>query len=362
MEKKIIYNGVPAFSQAPAAVDILEENPLVLIQDMEKRGEKAFTVILPKGKEALAEKIKAEAGKAQLEAACLLAPVEGGFAYTNDSAVRKAAEGEKPLPSGRNQGKQTASILDLAENAGVYLELPDGSIIKKPAGAGLKTLLEEAASQIDIKAVYVGHPKARILTPEACENFIPEKGSYLYLIGKNQCMLDEMVKIAEHYRRETCGRCVFGHEGSAQIQMIFSDIAMKKGKTTDLALLEELCQIMKEQSLCETGQGLAELVLELLAGFREELEAHIGKKTCPAGVCSRFLTYHILPEQCTGCDECTDACEEGAILGRKRFIHVIDNEECVQCGACLEACDEEAIVKAGPVKPRCPKRPIPCKR
>ena len=73
------------------------------------------------------------------------------------------------------------------------------------------------------------------------------------------------------------------------------------------------------------------------------------------------MTYHVLAAKCTGCGDCLDACDEDAILGKKRFVHVIQQDECTQCGACMDACDEDAIVRAGAVKPRCPAKPIPCK-
>lgn len=362
MEKKMIYNAVPAFEKAPAAMDILAQNLPVLIQDMQKRDAEKFVVILPKKESAMAEKIEAVAKEAGLQAECILASVNSGLVYLNDSAVKKAAEGEKPLPTGKETLEEVVQIADLTETGSVYVELPDGKTVKEEADGTAAEILEKIAENVDVKAVYVGHPYGQVLTPEDLDSFEPEKGSYLRVISSAQCMLDEMIKIADEYRQETCGRCVFGHEGSAQIQMIFSDMALKKGKATDLELLLNLCEVMRTQSLCEVGSGLAGIVQDVVCGFRGEIEAHITKKSCPAGVCSKFLTYHILPDKCTGCNECVDECEDDAILGRKRFIHVIDQDECIQCGACLDACDEGAIVKAGAVKPRCPKKPIPCKR
>ena len=75
-------------------------------------------------------------------------------------------------------------------------------------------------------------------------------------------------------------------------------------------------------------------------------------------MCKKFMTYHILAEKCVGCGDCMDACDEDAILGKTRFVHVIEQNECTQCGACMEACDEDAVVRAGAVKPRCPRKPV----
>lgn len=74
------------------------------------------------------------------------------------------------------------------------------------------------------------------------------------------------------------------------------------------------------------------------------------------------MTVHILASKCVGCGECMDVCEDDAILGKKNFVHVIEQDECTICGKCVEACDEDAIVLAGAVKPRCPAKPIPCKK
>lgn len=364
--ERVIYNAVPAWEKAPAAMDILRENPLVLIRDMEKREVKNCTVILPQGEIQMAETIKVTAGEAGIYADCVFADRKSGLVYQNDSALVKAAGGEKALPSDKEKREQVVHIEDLAEteySAGyVYIELPGGTVKKESTGDSTAKILDRICLSGEIKAVYSAWPQAGILTPSELTRFIPKNGAYLRIIGPAQCMLEEMNQIAAQYRRETCGKCVFGHEGSAQIQMIFGDMALKKGNASDIELLRELCGTMQTQTLCETGCGLADIVLDMLEKFGGEILEHITKKSCPAGVCSKFLTYHILPDKCTGCNECVDSCEEEAILGRKRFIHVIDQEECIQCGACMEACGEEAIVKAGSLKPRCPKKPLPCKK
>lgn len=177
-----------------------------------------------------------------------------------------------------------------------------------------------------------------------------------------QCIVDILCKMVSENECVRCGKCVFGYEGVTQLQMILGDITEKKGKSTDMAQLQELCQMMKSQSLCETGEELGAAVLAAIDAYRADFEDHIGKKGCRAGVCRKFMTYHILAEQCIGCGDCLEACEEEAILGKAKFVHVIEQKECIQCGACLEACGEDAVVRAGTVKPRCPKRPIPCKR
>lgn len=181
-------------------------------------------------------------------------------------------------------------------------------------------------------------------------------------ISETDCAVDLLLQEVQKSKCNDCGKCIFGYEGVTQLGMILKDAVEKKGKSTDLALMQELCGLMETQSICDDGAEIAQAVLFALEKHEEEMIAHIGKKSCKAGVCKKFLSYYILPDLCDGCNECADVCEDDAILGKKRFIHVIDQEECIQCGLCLSACPKKAIIIAGAVKPRVPKKPIPVKR
>lgn len=181
-------------------------------------------------------------------------------------------------------------------------------------------------------------------------------------LKETDCIADLLLKEVRVNECQTCGKCVFGYEGITQLEMILSDVTGKKGRSADLSLIEELCGLMKTQSLCETGEEIADAVLMAIACYRTDFEEHISKKGCKAGICKKFMTCHILADRCIGCGDCMDECEEDAILGKSRFVHIIDQDECTQCGDCFNVCGEGAIVKAGPVKPKCPKKPIPCRR
>lgn len=181
-------------------------------------------------------------------------------------------------------------------------------------------------------------------------------------LTNKDCPVEALHQAVVSHKCRDCGKCVFGYEGATQLEMILNDFTLKKGKSTDIALMTELCGLMDKQVLCEDGQELDRGVLDALERYRSDFEDHASKKGCRAGVCKKFMTYHILADKCVGCGDCMDECEDDAILGKKKFIHVIDQDECTQCGKCMEVCDEDAIVMAGAVKPRCPKKPIPCKR
>ena len=181
-------------------------------------------------------------------------------------------------------------------------------------------------------------------------------------LKENECIADLLLNEVRANECRTCGKCVFGYEGITQLEMTLNDITEKKGRSSDLSLMEELCGLMKTQSLCGTGEEIADAVLAAIETYRGDFEEHIGKKGCKAGICRKLMTYHILADRCTGCGDCMDECEEDAVLGKKRFVHVIDQDECTQCGACMSVCEEDAVVKAGAVKPKCPRKPIPCRR
>ncbi len=188
-------------------------------------------------------------------------------------------------------------------------------------------------------------------------------------ITEKECPVDVLLKEIKAYKCTECGKCVFGYEGITQLELILNDFTMKKAKSSDIPLIRELCELMKTQTqvlveggFCTAGKELAEAVLTALDTYKDDFESHAAKKSCRAGVCKKFMTYHILADKCTGCTECLDVCEDDAIKGKKKFIHVIDQNECTQCGKCMDVCDEDAIVTAGTVKPRCPKKPIPVKR
>ena len=180
-------------------------------------------------------------------------------------------------------------------------------------------------------------------------------------LTEKECIVDVLRGELADNKCKNCGKCTFGYEGATQLEMIINDMAERKGRPGDLELIADLCSVMREQVLCEDGEIIAHAFLKALDMYRKDLEDHANRKSCKAGVCKRFMTYHVLANLCTGCGECIDACPDDAILGRKRFVHVIQQSECTQCGACKDACEEDAIVLAGAVKPRCPMKPIPCK-
>ena len=224
----------------------------------------------------------------------------------------------------------------------------------------LSTLGVDAAG---LKAVWVSLPAAAFVTPSGFDTQVEvAEGTVLRTYDAKNCMADALLNIVQELRFATECTCTFGHEGGYQIATILKDICSKKGKPGDLALMRDLAPVMVSQALCDEGKAIGRAVMQVLDAFSDEIEAHITKKVCPAGSCRAFQTYHVLVSKCTGCGKCLKACQDDAILGKPKFVHVIVQKNCTQCNKCLEACPEGAVVTAGADKPKTPPKPIPCKR
>ena len=224
----------------------------------------------------------------------------------------------------------------------------------------LSTLGVDAAG---LKAVWVSLPAAAFVTPSGFDTQVEvAEGTVLRTYDAKDCMAAALLAIVQELRLATECTCTFGHEGGYQIATILKDICSKKGKPGDIALMRDLAPVMAVQALCDEGKAIGRAVTQVLDAFTDEIDAHITKKVCPAGSCRAFQTYHVLVSKCTGCGKCLAACEDDAILGKPKFVHVIVQKNCTQCNKCLEACPEGAVVTAGADKPKTPPKPIPCKR
>ena len=131
------------------------------------------------------------------------------------------------------------------------------------------------------------------------------------------------------------------------MRKILNDICDGKGTEEDLQLLESLANVTQNAALCALGSTAANPVLSTLRYFRDEYDAHIKEKRCPARVCKELINYYIDPEKCKACLICMKKCPVDAIDGAKKTIHVIDQEKCTKCGTCYDVCPAkfDAIVK-----------------
>ena len=159
------------------------------------------------------------------------------------------------------------------------------------------------------------------------------------------CMVDFARFFLDFTVDESCGKCTPCRIGTRRLLELLRKITDGRGEPEDLEKLEELCYYIKANALCALGQTAPNPVLSTLKYFRDEYEAHVYEKRCPAGVCKNLMHYEIQPDVCRGCTACARKCPVGAISGTVKQPHTIDVNKCIKCGACIETCRFGAIVK-----------------
>jgi NADH-quinone oxidoreductase subunit F len=232
-----------------------------------------------------------------------------------------------------------------------------GGLVEVPMGISIKDIIFKLGGGIQgdkkFKAVQLGGPSGGCIPDYLAEtpvdyDSILATGAIMgsggmVVMDETTCMVDMARFFLDFTQKESCGKCTFCRIGTKRMLEILTRICEGEGKEGDIELLEELAYQIKDSSLCGLGQTAPNPVLTTIKYFRNEYEAHIRDKKCPAKSCKKLITYTVNPEKCTGCTVCAKNCPVNAISGERKQVHFIDQEVCIKCGVCFSKCKFEAI-------------------
>lgn len=256
----------------------------------------------------------------------------------------------KSLGTERSGGTKVFALTGKIKNAG---------LIEVPLGMTLREIIYDIGGGIEgdrsFKAVQTGGPSggcipADLLDIEVDYETIAQVGSIMgsggmVVLDETDCMVNTAKFFLDFTQEESCGKCTPCRIGTKRILEILDRIIAGDGRDGDIELLEELSHYIRLMSLCGLGMTAPNPVLSTIRYFRNEYEAHIKDKKCPAGVCKNLITYTIIEDLCTGCGACRRVCPTGAVTGMKKKPHNLNTELCVKCGSCFDACKFKAVLK-----------------
>jgi NADH:ubiquinone oxidoreductase subunit F (NADH-binding)/(2Fe-2S) ferredoxin len=234
----------------------------------------------------------------------------------------------------------------------------DAGLVEIPLGTTLREMIFDIGGGIagnqKFKAVQTGGPSGGCIPEKYLDT--PVEYDTLAALGSimgsgGMIVMDErdcMVNVAKYFldftMEESCGKCTPCREGTVRLLELLEAITEGHGKPEDLDRLIEMSETIKDGSLCGLGQTAPNPVLTTIKYFRDEYEAHINQKKCPAKVCKDLITFHVDEEKCNGCGRCRLVCPVEAIEGAKKEIHKIFQDKCIKCGTCFDRCKFDAII------------------
>jgi len=304
------------------------------------------------------------------ESSALMSSIEGKVGEPRPKYIRTSISGIHGCPSNLNNVETWANVpviinqgLDWFTSIGtenskgtkifsLVGKVNNTGLVEVPMGISLRDIIFKIGGGIRegkrFKAVQTGGPSGGVIPEKMLDlpvdfDELTKVGSMMgsggmIVMDEDTCMVDVARYFLEFLADESCGKCVPCREGVKQMLHLLTLICSGEGEPADLELLEEIAAMVKECSLCALGQSAPNPVLSSLRYFRDEYEAHVNDKFCPAHQCKALIRYEIDPRKCSGCGKCLRNCPVGAISGTKKEPHVIDPDKCTKCDTCFMVC------------------------
>jgi NADP-reducing hydrogenase subunit HndC len=257
--------------------------------------------------------------------------------------INKGADWFSSIGTDGSKGTKIFSLVGKVNNTG---------LVEVPMGMTLRQLIYDIGGGIPngkkFKAVQTGGPSGGVIPEQHLDTPIDfdeltKLGSMMgsggtVVMDEDTCMVDTARYFISFCCEESCGKCIPCREGLRMLREILTDICEGRGQEGDIEAIEDIAEVMRDASLCALGTTAANPALSTLRYFRDEYEAHIKEKCCPAKACKALTSYYIDPEKCTACRICFRNCPTEAIHGEKNIVHWIEQEKCIKCNTCFEVC------------------------
>lgn len=262
--------------------------------------------------------------------------------------INNGASWYKTIGTAKSTGTKVFALAGKINNVG---------LVEVPMGISLRDIIYEIGGGIkddkELKTVQTGGPSGGCIPASMVDipieyDTLTEIGSMMgsggmIVMDEDNCMVDIAKFYLEFTVDESCGKCTPCRVGNKRVLEILNKITQGRGTEEDLRKLKELCEVIKDTSLCGLGESAPNPVLSTMNFFMDEYEAHVKEKKCPSKVCKKLLSYEIT-DKCIGCTKCMRNCPVDCIKGKIKEKHVIDKDKCIKCGACHGACPVKAIV------------------
>ena len=263
--------------------------------------------------------------------------------------ITKGWEWFSSIGTEKSKGTKVFALAGKINNVGL-IEVPMGTTLREiifEIGGGIKNGKK-------FKAVQTGGPSGGCLTekhldtPIDFDNLVAA-GSMMgsggmIVLDEDDCMVSIAKFFLEFTVEESCGKCAPCRIGNKRLHELLTHITKGNGTMADLDRLKNMCNVIKDTSLCGLGQTSPNPVLSTMNNFWDEYVAHVTEKRCPAGSCRDLMKYSIIVDKCVGCTACARGCPVNAISGERKGPHFIDQEKCIKCGACFEKCKFGAVL------------------